>query len=61
LLKIGARLEGSFNIEEVVDPIAIQISDAIMNFQENGPAVTQKVSTTTPGVACVVFTSPVIL
>ncbi|CAG0913936.1 unnamed protein product [Notodromas monacha] len=43
LLKVGARLDGSFNIEEVVDPIAIQISDAIMNFQENGNSVSQKV------------------
>lgn len=34
---------GPFNIEDVVDPIGIRISDAIMNFQRSGFDVTQKV------------------
>ncbi|GAB6022573.1 hypothetical protein CHUAL_006676 [Chamberlinius hualienensis] len=43
LLLLADRLEGPFNIESVVDPIDIKISDAIMNFQESGPQVSQKV------------------
>ena len=35
---------GPFNIEAVVEPIDIKISDAIMNFQESGYEVTQKVN-----------------
>lgn len=42
LLLLSSRLETSFNIESVVDPIDIKISEAIMNFQENGIAVSQK-------------------
>ena len=44
LLKLATRLEGPFNIESVVDPIDVQISDAIMNYQENSEAVSNKVS-----------------
>lgn len=43
LLMVAGRLEGPFNIESVVDPIDVQISDAIMNFQENGIKVSEKV------------------
>lgn len=43
LLLLSSRLETSFNIESVVDPIDIKISEAIMNFQENGIVVSQKV------------------
>lgn len=43
LMLLASRLEASFNIESVVNPIDIKISEAIMNFQENGIAVTQKV------------------
>lgn len=43
LLLLSGRLETSFNIESVVDPIDIKISEAIMNFQENGVVVSQKV------------------
>lgn len=43
--KICDRLLGSFNIEMVVEPIDIKISEAIMNFQENGPDVSQRVFT----------------
>ncbi|XP_076355881.1 glypican-6-like isoform X2 [Tachypleus tridentatus] len=39
LLLLAARLESSFNIEAVVDPIEIRISEAVMNFQENGKVV----------------------
>ncbi|XP_054161545.1 glypican-6-like [Oppia nitens] len=42
LLLLASRLETSFNIESVVDPIDIKISDAIMNFQENGGVVSNK-------------------
>lgn len=37
------RLLGPFNIEVVVEPINIKISEAIMNFQENGIDVSKKV------------------
>ena len=43
LILLSSRLETSFNIESVVDPIDIKISEAIMNFQENGMQVSQKV------------------
>ena len=42
-MKLATRLEGPFNIESVVDPIDVQISDAIMNYQENSEAVSNKV------------------
>lgn len=41
--KIAARLLGPFNIEMVVEPIDIKISEAIMNFQENSQHVSQRV------------------
>lgn len=44
LMKVADRLLGPFNIELVVDPIDIKISDAIMNFQENGYEISQKVN-----------------
>jgi hypothetical protein len=47
LMKVADRLLGPFNIELVVDPIDIKISDAIMNFQENGYEISQKVYTHT--------------
>lgn len=43
--RIADRLLGSFNIEMVIEPIDIKISEAIMNFQENGPDVSQRVFT----------------
>ena len=36
-------MKGPFDIEEVVDPIGVKISDAIMNFQRSGYEVTEKV------------------
>ncbi|KAJ8310083.1 hypothetical protein KUTeg_011948 [Tegillarca granosa] len=41
--KLAQRLEGPFNIESVVDPIDVKISDAIMNLQENSPKVKDKI------------------
>ena len=41
---VAARLEGPFNIETVVDPIDVKISEAIMNFQEGSEAVQEKVT-----------------
>ncbi|XP_014661996.1 PREDICTED: glypican-6-like [Priapulus caudatus] len=43
LQKLGLRLKGPFNIESVVEPINVKISDAIMNFQETGMQVSHKV------------------
>lgn len=43
LTKLAERLEGPFNIESVVDPIDVKISDAIMNFQEKNEEVSKKV------------------
>ena len=43
LMKLADRLEGPFNIESVVGPIDVKISDAIMNFQENSETVLSKV------------------
>ncbi|XP_068107047.1 glypican-4 [Hyperolius riggenbachi] len=43
MLLVAERLEGPFNIETVMDPIDVKISDAIMNMQENSMQVSQKV------------------
>ncbi|XP_038674711.1 glypican-6a isoform X2 [Scyliorhinus canicula] len=43
MLLAAERLEGPFNIEDVVDPIDVKISDAIMNMQENSMQVSAKV------------------
>lgn len=44
MIRLSSRLKTSFNIEHIVSPIHIQISDAIMNFQENGRTISQRVS-----------------
>lgn len=44
MLLVAERLEGPFNIESVMDPIDVKISDAIMNMQENSVQVSQKVN-----------------
>ncbi|XP_078051713.1 glypican dally-like [Augochlora pura] len=41
--KVAERLLGPFNIEMLVRPINLKISEAIMNFQESGPDVSQRV------------------
>jgi len=43
LMSLSERLAGPFNVETTIEPISIKISDAIMNFQESGFQVTQKV------------------
>lgn len=43
LQTLADRLIGPFDIEAVVDPIGVKISDAIMNFQNSGYDVTLKV------------------
>lgn len=35
MINLASRMEKSFNIESVVEPIDLKISDAIMNFQES--------------------------
>lgn len=42
--QLAIRLEGPFNIESVVDPIDVKISDAIMILQENSITVRDQVS-----------------
>lgn len=44
MLLVAERLEGPFNIESVMDPIDVKISEAIMNMQENSMQVSQKVN-----------------
>ncbi|KAJ8951824.1 hypothetical protein NQ318_019798, partial [Aromia moschata] len=41
--KVGDRLLGTYNIESVVTPLNIKISEAVMIFQENGKEVSQKI------------------
>ncbi|CAF99732.1 unnamed protein product, partial [Tetraodon nigroviridis] len=43
MLLVAGRLGGPYNIEMVVDPIDIKISDAILNMQENSMQVSAKV------------------
>ncbi|KAG7222351.1 hypothetical protein INR49_016306 [Caranx melampygus] len=42
MLLVAARLEGPFNIEAVIEPIDIKISEAIMTMQENSMQVSAK-------------------
>ena len=44
VLKLASRLKTSFNIELAVKPINIQISEAIMIFQDSGVAISQTVN-----------------
>ncbi|XP_044752038.1 glypican-6 [Coccinella septempunctata] len=41
--KVADRLLGPFNIEGVVEPLNIKISEAVMNFQESGAEVSKKI------------------
>lgn len=41
--KVGERLLGPYNIEQVVEPLNIKISEAIMTFQECGGNVSKKI------------------
>lgn len=44
MLLVAQRLEGPFNIESVMDPIDVKISEAIMNMQDNSAQVSYRVS-----------------
>ncbi|XP_035263899.1 glypican-6-like isoform X1 [Anguilla anguilla] len=43
MLQVAERLEGPFNIEAVMEPIDVKISEAIMNMQDNSMQVSAKV------------------
>lgn len=43
MLLVADRLEGPFNIEAVIEPVDIKISDAIMTMQDNSMQVSAKV------------------
>ncbi|XP_035995132.1 glypican-6 isoform X1 [Fundulus heteroclitus] len=43
LLLVAQRLEGPFNIESVMEPIDVKISEAIMNMQDNSAQVSFRV------------------
>lgn len=43
MLLVADRLEGPFNIEAVIEPIDIKISEAIMTMQDNSMQVSAKV------------------
>ena len=40
---VADRLDGPFNIESVVDPLNVKISDAIMTYQNKADFVSAKV------------------
>lgn len=43
MLLVAQRLEGPFNIESVMEPIDVKISEAIMNMQDNSVQVSYRV------------------
>lgn len=43
MLLVADRLEGPFNIETVMEPIDVKISEAIMTMQDNSMQVSEKV------------------
>lgn len=43
MLLVADRLKGPFNIESVLEPIDVKISNAIMNMQDNSMQVSAKV------------------
>ncbi|XP_042227686.1 glypican-4-like [Homarus americanus] len=43
MVNVGERLENPFNIENVVQPVNYKVSDAVMNFQEAGHDISNKV------------------
>uniref|UniRef100_A0A8C7QP61 Glypican 6b n=1 Tax=Oncorhynchus mykiss TaxID=8022 RepID=A0A8C7QP61_ONCMY len=43
MLLVAQRLEGPFNIESVMEPIDVKISEAIMNMQDNSVQLSYKV------------------
>uniref|UniRef100_A0A8B9IXH8 Glypican 6 n=1 Tax=Amazona collaria TaxID=241587 RepID=A0A8B9IXH8_9PSIT len=57
MLLVAERLEGPFNIESVMDPIDVKISEAIMNMQENSMQVSAKVLCELRLLCCCMVTS----
>ena len=49
MVTVGDRLLNPFNIENVVRPINLQISDAVMNFQLSGTNISNMVSAIATG------------
>lgn len=45
LSELAVKLSTSNNIENIIEPLDVQISEAIMNFQENAHNITQRVYT----------------
>lgn len=43
MVNVAERLENPFNIENVVQPVNYKVSDAIMNFQESGVEISERV------------------
>lgn len=43
LSELALKLSTSYNIETIIEPLDVQISEAIMNFQENAPNITERV------------------
>jgi len=43
MLLVTERLEGPFNIESVMEPVDVKISEAIMNMQENSMQISYQV------------------
>lgn len=43
LVRVSERLEGAFSLANVVDPIEVTISDAIMNFQTHSDSLSTQV------------------
>lgn len=48
MLLVAQRLEGPFNIESVMEPIDVKISEAIMNMQDNSAEVSYRVCDRAP-------------
>lgn len=48
MLLVAQRLEGPFNIESVMEPIDVKISEAIMNMQDNSAEVSYRVGDRAP-------------
>lgn len=48
MLLVADRLQGPFNIEAVIEPVDIKISEAIMAMQENSMQVSAKVMPAPP-------------
>ena len=44
MLMLADRLEGPFNIEAVMEPMDVKISEAIMVMQDNAMSISSKVS-----------------